>query len=124
MYYCARSSTVKVEQTATMWVLQRKVYNRVNVLHAEQVQRRKEELVANVPIFKMLDAAHRQTIVEALIPVLVFMSYMSRELPTGDTADWARRLTRPFPFARCRAGTAIIKKGEVGDTFYIVDKGQ
>eukprot|EP00976_Prorocentrum_cordatum_P008004 159119-Prorocentrum_minimum.AAC.1 len=70
-----------------MWVLQRKVFNRLNVLHAEQVQRRKEELVANVPIFKMLDAAHRQTIVEALIPVLVFMTYMSCELPTGDTAD-------------------------------------
>eukprot|EP00959_Pyramimonas_sp_CCMP1952_P473849 9502445-Pyramimonas_sp.AAC.1 len=94
MYYCARSSTVKVEQAATMWVLQRKVFNRLNVLHAEQVQRRKEELVANVPIFKMLDAAHRQTIVEALIPVTF------------------------------QPGTAIIKKGEVGDTFYIVDKGQ
>eukprot|EP00959_Pyramimonas_sp_CCMP1952_P096274 2012909-Pyramimonas_sp.AAC.1 len=66
----------------------------------------------------MLDAAHRQTIVEALIPVTF------HKLPTGDTADLARRLTRPFPCARYRAGMKIIKKGEVGDTFYIVDKGQ
>mmetsp|Transcript_26503 Transcript_26503/g.57621 ORF Transcript_26503/g.57621 Transcript_26503/m.57621 type:complete len:1296 (-) Transcript_26503:240-4127(-) len=93
MYDSARSATVRVEQTATLWTLQRKVYNRVNVLHAERVQQRKEELVANVPIFRMLDPPSRRTIVEALIPVTF------------------------------KAGTKIITQGEVGDTFYIVDKG-
>lgn len=90
----ARLAQVVVEEDAEMWVLDRKAYTAVNVQHLQKIQKRKEDLVDNVAIFQWLQKEMRQQLVDAMIP-------------------------QEFP-----AGRVIMKKGDIGDVFYIIDKAR
>jgi cAMP-dependent protein kinase regulator len=83
-----------VEKEGLLWVMDQKVYNTVNVTHMEEMEKRKAQLVDSVPIFQWLQKSMRQQLVDAMVP------------------------------QEFRAGQIIMQKGEVGDVFYILDKGE
>lgn len=83
-----------MEADALLWVMDQKVYNTVNVTHMEEMEKRKAQLVDSVPIFQWLQKSMRQQLVDAMMP------------------------------QEFRAGQTIMQKGEVGDVFYILDKGE
>jgi hypothetical protein len=85
---------VVVEKEGLLWVMDQKVYNTVNVTHMEEMEKRKAQLVDSVPIFQWLQKSMRQQLVDAMVP------------------------------QEFRAGQIIMQKGEVGDVFYILDKGE
>ncbi|KAK3283862.1 hypothetical protein CYMTET_8458 [Cymbomonas tetramitiformis] len=94
LYNAPRSATVKATTAVTLWKLDQLAYSAVTQAHAQRVNQEKRELVESVKSFMYLAPQHKNALVDALVPEVY------------------------------EKGEKIIKKGDVGDRFYIVDQGK
>ncbi|KAK5129596.1 hypothetical protein LTR08_003027 [Meristemomyces frigidus] len=94
MYNAPRAATVVSTEPAVLWQLDRITFRRILMDSAFQRRRMYESFLEEVPLFSGLTAYERSKIADALE-------------------------TTKFP-----AGSTIIREGDVGDRFYIVEAGE
>eukprot|EP00854_Cymbomonas_tetramitiformis_P013461 gene13461-15908_t len=94
LYNCPRNATVEATEACILWVLDQAVYNALKRTHAEKLLKEKMELVDSVPSFKVITGEHRAQLADSLEP----MTFQENEF--------------------------IVREGEVGDRFYIVQVGE
>lgn len=89
-----RAATVKASEKCRLWVIDRDTYRRI--LMGSTIRKRKlyESLLKNVKILESLDDWERSTIADALEP------------------------------CQFDDGTSIIKQGDIGDDFFIIENGE
>lgn len=93
MYNAPRAATVVSTEPSIVWQLDRITFRRILMDSAFQRRRMYESFLEEVPLFSTLTAYERSKIADALD-------------------------THKYP-----AGSAIIKEGDVGDKFYILESG-
>jgi cAMP-dependent protein kinase regulator len=93
LYNCARAATVTAAKNSTLWVLQR---NAFNGLVKGAVQQKREQYEAFLASVKLLDVL---------------------------TSDERSKLSDVLVDQPMKVGDAIVKEGEVGDTFFIIAEG-
>jgi cAMP-dependent protein kinase regulator len=94
MYNAPRAATViSAEPNCTLWALDRVTFRRILMDSSFQRRRLYEKFLSEVPILSTLNSYERSKIADALE-------------------------TQKFP-----AGTAIIKEGDAGDNFYLLEEG-
>ena len=94
MYNAPRAATVVSSEPAVLWQLDRVTFRRILMDSAFQRRRMYESFLEEVPLFSTLTPYERSKIADALE-------------------------TTKFP-----AGSTIIREGDVGDRFYIVESGE
>ncbi|KAF2683086.1 camp-dependent protein kinase A regulatory subunit [Lentithecium fluviatile CBS 122367] len=94
MYNAPRAATVISAEQSTLWALDRVTFRRILMDSAFQRRRMYEGFLEEVPLLSSLTAYERSKIADALE-------------------------TKKFP-----AGTTIIKEGDVGESFYILESGE
>ena len=94
LYNAPRAATVTAKTPAVLWVLDRSCF--INIVKDSAVRRREryEEFLKKVPILSDMDPYERSQLADALKPVVI------------------------------EADEYIIREGEVGDMFYIIEEGQ
>lgn len=93
MYNAPRAATVTSKEASTLWQLDRVTFRRILMDSAFQRRRMYESFLEEVPLFSTLTAYERSKIADALE-------------------------TTKYP-----PGSDIIKEGDVGDKFYILESG-
>ncbi|KAF2805197.1 camp-binding domain-like protein [Mytilinidion resinicola] len=93
MYNAPRAATVASTEPSTLWALDRVTFRRILMDSAFQRRRMYEGFLEEVPLLSSLTPYERSKIADALE-------------------------TRKFP-----AGTTIIKEGDVGESFFILESG-
>ena len=94
MYNAPRAATVITAEQSTLWALDRVTFRRILMDSAFQRRRMYEGFLEEVPLLSSLTAYERSKIADALE-------------------------TKKYP-----AGTTIIKEGDVGESFYILESGE
>ena len=94
MYNAPRAATVTSTEPSTLWALDRVTFRRILMDSAFQRRRMYEGFLEEVPLLSSLTPYERSKIADALE-------------------------TRKFP-----AGTTIIKEGDVGESFFILESGE
>jgi cAMP-dependent protein kinase regulator len=94
MYNAPRAATVASNEQSTLWALDRVTFRRILMDSAFQRRRMYEGFLEEVPLLSSLTPYERSKIADALE-------------------------TKKYP-----AGTTIIKEGDVGESFYILESGQ
>jgi CRP-like cAMP-binding protein len=94
MYNAPRAATVKCTSPATLWALDRVTFRRILMENTSRKRRMYENFLEEVPLLVSLEAYERHKIADALESV--------------SFAD----------------GDVIIKQGDVGDQFYIIEAGE
>ena len=94
MYNAPRAATVVSTEPSILWQLDRITFRRILMDSAFQRRRMYESFLEEVPLFSTLTPYERSKIADALD-------------------------THKYP-----AGSAIIKEGDVGDKFYILESGE
>eukprot|EP00928_Gymnodinium_smaydae_P090173 TRINITY_DN74013_c0_g1_i1.p1 TRINITY_DN74013_c0_g1~~TRINITY_DN74013_c0_g1_i1.p1 ORF type:complete len:405 (-),score=129.72 TRINITY_DN74013_c0_g1_i1:73-1287(-) len=94
LYNCARAATVEAVEDSALWKLDRATFSHFMQDAAQKKRNRYDGFLSKVPLFAALTANERSLIVDAL---------------------------RPDSFT---AGTDIIKQGDAGHMFYIVEDGE
>lgn len=94
MYNAPRAATVVSAEQSTLWALDRVTFRRILMDSAFQRRRMYEGFLEEVPLLASLTPYERSKIADALE-------------------------TKKFP-----AGTTIIKEGDVGESFYILESGE
>lgn len=94
MYNAPRAATVISAEQSTLWALDRITFRRILMDSAFQRRRMYEGFLEEVPLLSSLTAYERSKIADALE-------------------------TKKFP-----TGTTIIKEGDVGESFYILESGE
>ncbi|KAF2196469.1 camp-dependent protein kinase-like protein regulatory subunit [Delitschia confertaspora ATCC 74209] len=94
MYNAPRAATVISTEVSTLWALDRVTFRRILMDSAFQRRRMYEGFLEEVPLLSSLTPYERSKIADALE-------------------------TRKYP-----AGTTIIKEGDVGESFYILEAGE
>mmetsp|Transcript_19844 Transcript_19844/g.23817 ORF Transcript_19844/g.23817 Transcript_19844/m.23817 type:complete len:864 (+) Transcript_19844:206-2797(+) len=94
LYSCPRNATIKALSDGALWVLEQSVYNTLKRTHAEKLLKDKMALVDSVPSFKLITGVHRAQLADAL------------EAMTFEEGEF------------------IVREGEIGDRFYIVQQGE
>jgi cAMP-dependent protein kinase regulator len=94
MYNAPRAATVASNEQSTLWALDRVTFRRILMDSAFQRRRMYEGFLEEVPLLSSLTSYERSKIADALE-------------------------TKKYP-----AGTTIIKEGDVGESFYILESGQ
>lgn len=94
MYNAPRAATVMTAEQSTLWALDRVTFRRILMDSAFQRRRMYEGFLEEVPLLSSLTPYERSKIADALE-------------------------TKKYP-----AGTTIIKEGDVGESFYILENGE
>lgn len=94
MYNAPRAATVITAEQSTLWALDRVTFRRILMDSAFQRRRMYEGFLEEVPLLSSLTPYERSKIADALE-------------------------TKKYP-----AGTTIIKEGDVGESFYILESGE
>jgi cAMP-dependent protein kinase regulator len=94
MYNCPRTATVKAKSDCLLWGMSRATFRRSLMAHAIRKRELYESFLARVPLLETLLPYERSIIADALEP-------------------------RTY-----RDGEYIIRQGEKGDSFYIIEKGK
>ncbi|KAF2475548.1 camp-dependent protein kinase A regulatory subunit [Lindgomyces ingoldianus] len=94
MYNAPRAATIVSTEQSTLWALDRVTFRRILMDSAFQRRRMYEGFLEEVPLLSSLTPYERSKIADALE-------------------------TRKYP-----AGTTIIKEGDVGESFYILESGE
>jgi cAMP-dependent protein kinase regulator len=94
MYNAPRAATVMTAEQSTLWALDRVTFRRILMDSAFQRRRMYEGFLEEVPLLSSLTPYERSKIADALE-------------------------TKKYP-----AGTTIIKEGDVGESFYILEAGE
>jgi cAMP-dependent protein kinase regulator len=94
LYNAPRAATITAKTPAVLWVLDRSCFN--NIVKDSAVRRREryEEFLKKVPILGDMDPYERSQLADVLKPIVI------------------------------EAGEYIIREGELGDMFYIIEEGQ
>jgi len=94
LYNTVRAANVDAKTDCVLWKLDRRSFNEIVKESAQKKRERYEGFLANVPLLKAVDSYERSHICEGLV-------------------------TESF-----KAGEVIIREGENGDKFYIVEDGE
>jgi len=93
LYNCPRAATVQSKGAAVCWQLDRDTFNTIVKEAAQKKRDRYDAFLAKVPLLGGMDAYERSQLADALV---------SEDFPAGQT---------------------IMKQGEVGQKFYIIEDG-
>lgn len=94
LYNCPRSASVQSKGNAVLWQLDRDTFNHIVKASAQKKRERYDAFLAKVPLLASMDGYERSQISDAL---------------------------QSEVFA---AGSDIVKAGEVGNKFYIIEEGE
>lgn len=93
LYNCPRAASVDAQERCTLWKLDRDTFSNIVKEAAQKKRQRYDSFLAKVPLLASMDAYERSQLSDALKPEVV---------PDG---------------------VAIVKQGETGTTFYIIEDG-
>jgi CRP-like cAMP-binding protein len=94
MYNAPRAATVRCTSSAVLWALDRVTFRRILMENTSKKRRMYENFLEEVPLLVSLEAYERHKIADALESVTF------------------------------NDGDVIIKQGDVGDAFYILETGE
>jgi cAMP-dependent protein kinase regulator len=93
LYNVPRAASVESRTDCVLWKLDRETFNHIVKDSASQKRERYEEFLKSVPILRSIDAYERSQIADAL------------------------------RIENCKAGVSIVKQGELGNQFYLLEEG-
>lgn len=93
MYNCPRAATVKATSAGVIWALDRASFRHIVVAAHSRQRKLYEQFIQKVPLFGNLSAQERSLIADCLESV------------------------------EFKDGEAVVKQGEEGDKFYLIEKG-
>jgi CRP-like cAMP-binding protein len=94
MYNAPRAATVKATSDCVLWALDRVTFRRILMETTSKKRRMYEEFLEKIPLLASLEAYERHKIADALEP------------------------------AQFQDGQVVIKQGEMGNSFYIIESGE
>merc|ERR1719199_872339 len=93
LYNCPRAASVDAQEKCVLWQLDRDTFNNIVKEAAQKKRERYDTFLAKVPLLASMDAYERSQLSDALKPEIV------------------------------TDGTVIVKQGEEGNKFYIIEEG-
>ncbi|KAK2944533.1 putative cAMP-dependent protein kinase regulatory subunit [Blattamonas nauphoetae] len=94
MHNCPRTATIITPSGCKTWALDRNTYKQVMMTTVLTKRKRFQDMISKVPLFDKLTSLERHTVCDAL-----------QELSVS-------------------AGHVVVKQGDKGDTFYIIENGE
>jgi len=93
LYNCPRAASVKAKADCLLWKLDRDTFNNIVVTAADKKRQQSKDFLAKVPLLEGFDAADLSNLSDVLVP------------------------------KKMRKDQEVVKQGDEGDEFYIVEEG-